>query len=109
MVAYNSQTPDDHRRLLSADVAEQLRAALVAHWQQPATSNGAIAIALDEAARDAKQRHLRPEELLLALKAIEQQVAGSLQRVDSDERDHLRAWLVGACLRAYFGEPEASG
>jgi hypothetical protein len=91
--------------MLSADVAEQLRGALTARWDQPADSDGILADALDEAARDAKQRQLRPEELLLALKAIEEQVANSLARVDTEERDELRHWLVGACMRAYFNDP----
>jgi len=103
MVAYNPRTPDDHRRLLSADVAEQLRAALTARWNKSGSDESLIAT-LAEAARDARERQLRPEELLLALKAIEEQVANSVRHVDTDQREHLRRWMVGACLRAYFSD-----
>ena len=103
MVAYNPRTPDDHRRLLSADVAEQMRAALTARWGQPDSDEPLVA-AVADAARDARERQLRPEELLLALKAIEDQVANSVRHVDTDQRDHLRRWMVAACLRAYFSD-----
>lgn len=104
MVAYNSRTPDDHRRLLSADVADQLRAALTARWDKASDSDALLVTALAEAARDAREKQLLPEELLLALKAIEEQVANSMRHVDTDQRDHLRRWLVSVCLRAYFGD-----
>jgi hypothetical protein len=104
MVAYNPRTPDDHRRLLSTDVGDRLRAALTARWEKASDSDALLVAALAEAARDARERHLLPEELLLALKAIEEQVANSVRFVDTDQRDHLRRWLVSVCLRAYFGD-----
>jgi hypothetical protein len=109
MIAYNPRIPPDRRRTLSAEVSEQLRAALEAHWQQSPRSGEQLASALWSAARDAKEHQLRPEELLLAMKALERQVAESLASgvpVDLDERDEFRHWLVGACLRAYFGSEE---
>ena len=93
--------------MLSADVAEQLRTALAARWERPMDSDALLRAALGEAARDAKQRLLRPEELLLALKAIEDQVAASIDRIDAEEREQLRHWLVGACMRAFFNDPQA--
>lgn len=60
--------------------------------------NGAIAAAAD----DARTRGLRPEELLLALKAIEEDVATALDVRDTQDRDRFRTWLVGACMRAFF-------
>ena len=104
MVAYNSEFPLGPRRTISSDVANRLRAALTARWDQTTESDGALTSALAEAAQDARERQLRPEELLLALKAIEEQVASAARRVDEDERNDFRQWLVGACLRAYFAE-----
>ena len=51
---------------------------------------------------------MRAEELLLALKAIEEEVAKTLGVVDTQDRDRFRIWLVGACMRAFFAESTAS-
>jgi hypothetical protein len=94
--------------MLAPEVADQLRSALIARWQRPEESDALLSDALAEAARDARQRQLRPEELLLALKAIEEPVAESLGRADDEARSSFRQWLVGACMRAYFAD-EAKG
>ena len=52
---------------------------------------------------------MRPEELLLALKAIEEDVAETLKVVDTQDRDRFRIWLVRACMRAFFSEEPESG
>lgn len=108
MVAYNPRTPADRRRMLSADVAERLHAAIVARWQDVADDD-ALTAALSEAAQDARQRSLLPEELLLALKAIEEEVGDKLRAVDADDRDRFRHWLVGACMRAFFNDQGSQG
>ena len=58
--------------------------------------------ALAAAAQDAKARGLRAEELLLALKRSEEDVALTLDVADTQDRDRFRIWLVGACMRAFF-------
>jgi hypothetical protein len=102
MVAYNPRSPDDERRSLTRDVATQLRSAITARWTQPAGFDSVLGSALSAAADDARTRGLRPEELLLALKAIEQDVATTLDVDDTQDRDRFRIWLVGACMRAFF-------
>jgi hypothetical protein len=67
-----------------------------------------LAAALAAAAQDARTRGLRPEELLIALKAIEHEVALSLEVDDTQDRDRFRIWLVGACMRAFFAETPKS-
>jgi hypothetical protein len=110
MVAYNPRSPRDDNRLLSTDVASQLRAALSVRWTDPSAFDGPLTAALTAAAQEAHARGFRPEELLVALKAIEQDVALSLHVDDTQDRDRFRIWLVGACMRAFFAEtpePEA--
>ena len=102
MVAYNPRSPRDEQRSLSAEVTRQLHSALTAHWMDPAGSEQALNDALAVAADEARTRGLRPEELLLALKAIEEDVATTLDVVDTQDRDRFRIWLVGACMRAFF-------
>lgn len=102
MVAYNPRLPDDERPTLPPAVAAELHAALVARWKEPEAFDALLESALSAAARDAKARGLRPEELLLALKKSEQDVANTLDVGDTQDRDRFRIWLVGACMRAFF-------
>jgi hypothetical protein len=92
--------------MLSPEAAAQLRAAIAERWKRPQHSDDSLADALTIAAREARSRSLRPEELLLALKAIEEDVAIAAQVVDSEERDRFRFWLVGACMRAFFSDEQ---
>jgi len=104
MVAYNPRSPRDDSRRLSPDVAAQLHSALCCRWTDPASFDGVLTAALAAAAEEAHARGLRPEELLMALKAIEQDVALSQDVIDTQDRDRFRIWLVGACMRAFFAD-----
>jgi hypothetical protein len=46
--------------------------------------------------------HLRPEELVLAIKALEDEVGGTRGVLAHADRRALRARLVTACIHAYF-------
>jgi hypothetical protein len=105
MVAFNPKSPSDESRSLSPAVAAQLRMSLSARWTKPAGFDAAVSAALAAAADEARARGLRPEELLLALKAIEEDVALTLDIADTQDRDRFRTWLVGACMRAFFATP----
>lgn len=108
MVAYNPRLPESDRPTLATAVAAQLHAALVARWQESEAYDALLESALAAAAKDAKARGLRPEELLLALKKSEQDVANTLDVVDTQDRDRFRMWLVGACMRAFFATDQRS-
>jgi AMMECR1 domain-containing protein len=105
MVAYKPRSPqDDSSRSLSPDVAARLRSALGAHWAQAEGYEAELRAALQVAAQDARARGMRPEELLLAMKAVEEDVAVTLEVEDTQDRDRFRIWLVGVCMRAFFAE-----
>ena len=106
MVAYNPRSPDDERPTLPSEIAAQLRAALSARWSRSETNDSVLESALAAAAHDAKERGLRPEELLIALKRIEEDVADALDVANTQDRDRFRTWLVGACMRAFFGSDQ---
>jgi len=108
MVAYNPRSPRDDNRMLSPEVAAQVRAAIAGRWNRPESADSALTSALASAAEEARRRSMRPEELLLALKAIEEDVAVSSKVEDREERDRFRFWMVGACLRAFFSEEQES-
>jgi hypothetical protein len=108
MVAYNPRFPRDDNRSLSPDVAARLRSALTAHWAREEGDVAELSTAITSAAQDARALGMRPEELLLALKAIEEEVAKTLGVLDTHDRDRFRIWLVGACMRAFFAESTTS-
>lgn len=60
------------------------------------------------AAREARARGLRAEELLLELKGIEQQVANALDLEDREARDRFRTWLIHSCLDTFFDSAPAN-
>ena len=104
MVAYNPRSPLDDSRSLSSNAVAQLRSALGAHWAESEGCDAELAAALKVVAQDARMRGLRPEELLLAMKAIEKETAVTLRVDNTQDRDRFRTWLVGACMRAFFAQ-----
>jgi hypothetical protein len=58
--------------------------------------------AIQSAARDARERSIPPEMLLVQLKLVAEE-AGVFPSIGVDEESNvLREWLVTACVNAYF-------
>ena len=104
MAAYNPSSPRDGNRSLSPEVAARLRLALDAYWAEITGHDAELKAALSAAAHEARARGLRPEELLLALKNIEENAARTLKIEDTQDRDRFRIWVAGACMRAFFAD-----
>ncbi|HZO19678.1 MAG TPA: hypothetical protein VFB46_11890 [Gemmatimonadaceae bacterium] len=66
----------------------------------PAVGDQALHAALKSVAAEARERSLRPEELIVTLKQIVEEVPGA--RVSSIEERRLREWIVTTCISAYF-------
>jgi hypothetical protein len=98
MNAPNPLTPDP--RPLSAQTVEQLRQAILNRRQSPALGDDALRRALEAVAAEARQRDLRPEELIVTLKQIVDEAPGA-RLISGDDR-RLREWIVSTCIRAYF-------
>ncbi len=88
-------------RPLSERVDAQLRDAIVGVQRNTGTED-ALREALREAAAEARQRGLRPEELIIALKALIDDLPG-MRSPATEDRVRLRDRIVSACIRAYFG------
>ena len=88
-------------RPLSESILEQVRRALQERRQSPAAGDSALQAALQAVAVEARERSLRPEELIVALKHVIDEAAGS-RSAGEDRR--LREWIVTTCIRAYFEE-----
>lgn len=98
MNAPNPLTPDP--RPLSAHTVELLRQAIQDRRQTPAVGDEALRRALEAVAGEARQRALRPEELIVTLKQVIDDTPGA--RLSSGDDRRLREWIVSTCIRAYF-------
>jgi hypothetical protein len=106
MIAHDSRGTPEDARALSAALVRRLREAIDARWAAKGgdadLAVAALAAALQDAAVEARERALHPEELILAIKALEREVAATRGDLGHADRRALRAWLVTACVRAYF-------
>jgi len=98
MNAPNPLMPES--RPLSEATLEQLRTALKDRRQSPAMGNEALQAALEVVAAEARERALRPEELIVTLKQLMDDPRTA--RSTSSEDRQLREWVVTTCIRAYF-------
>jgi hypothetical protein len=101
MNAPNPLMPES--RPLSEATLEQLRRAIHERRQSPAIGESALQKALQVAATEARERLLRPEELIVTLKQVVDEAPGG--RLASGEDRRLREWMVTTCIRAYFEGP----
>lgn len=102
MVAHNTSSHGEPPRSLSAEVETQLARALAALAGAKRTEpDGALKLALEAAAHEARERGLMPEELILAFKNLEQRLT---PRGDNNEetRVALRTKIIRALLEAYY-------
>ena len=96
--------PDQPLRGFSYGIATALSSALTALARRDDEANmAAVRDAVGAAAAEARQRGLRPEELVLAFKGIEDEVVMQLDAKSKSAHETLRSRLVSALLSAYFG------
>jgi len=108
MVAYDSRRVPDPEHMLRPETIGALRAALAEQRGVGAEPVTSLSEAIRAASREARERHLPPEALLIQLKSLADEVG--LPPVPSSQdrakRRAVREWMVTACLRAYW-EDEA--
>ena len=98
MNAPNPLMPES--RSLSEPTLEHLRRAIQERRQSPAIGDAPLQAALHAVAAEARERSLRPEELIVALKQIMDEPRSA--RAGSGEERQLREWIVTTCIRTYF-------
>lgn len=93
--------------MLSAETIARLRDALVDQWRSARLESEETHAAIVALAREARERRVYPEALIVMIKAIEMEVLRGEVAGTPLARRHLREWLVTSCLRAYY-ESEAT-
>jgi hypothetical protein len=88
-------------RPLSERVRGSLHQAIAGVYRNEPDADGALRDALRDAAVEAHQRALRPEELIIALKALLEDIPGG-HGAAAAEQLRIRDRIVSACITAYF-------
>ena len=101
MVAHDPRRwPDPEKRLTDRTIAS-LREAIVAQKNLGPSPSPQLETAIQAAARDARERGINPEVLLVQLKLIAEE-SGVTPILGDGASGALREWLVTACVTAYY-------
>lgn len=102
MMAFDSRSSSDRPRLSDQTVAE-LREVVLQLWSAPESVDGQLGRALDALVREARERALRAEDVLVAVKGL----LADLPQLDDPARRmegvRFREQLVTRCIKAYYG------
>jgi hypothetical protein len=104
MVAYDPTRPPDRSRELSEASVARLRDAIAEQWRTAQPESAETRDALLSIAREARERGIHPETVIVALKRIETDVVQDVPERSAVVRRQLTEWLVTTCVRAYFDE-----
>ena len=108
MMAHDSRPTPERRRLSDATVAE-LRQAVLQLWASPLAAPSALGSAMDRLVREARDRTLRAEEVLVEVKGV----LATLPELDAPERRlesaRFREQLITRCIQAYYAGTSDSG
>ncbi len=102
MMAFDSRSTNERPRLSAQTVAE-LRQAVLLLWTAPDAADGQLGSAMDALVREARERALRAEDVLIEVKGL----LADLPELEAPERRmegaRFREQLVTRCIKAYYG------
>jgi hypothetical protein len=103
MVARHTNTPEEPFRSLSPEVEEQLERALhdFAAAASPVVPDS-LRATLERAGNEARERKLRPEELILVFKALERRIGVRFPDPSTPGDPTFRTRLIRALLEGYY-------
>lgn len=105
MMAFDSRSTPERPRLSEQTVAE-LRHAVLQLWTAPGAADGQLGRAMDALVREARERALRAEDVLIEVKGL----LADLPQLDDPNRRmesaRFREHLVTRCIKAYYGKGE---
>ena len=89
---------------LSESTMKELRRALTEQLKEPGNPTPELANLLKEVAREAREKNIRPEELIVMFKQLWNSLAESLRPQNADQYERVRQRLVTLCIQAYYAE-----
>jgi hypothetical protein len=83
---------------------KELRTALTEQLQQPDRPTQKLTTLLRKVAREAHDRDIKAEELLIIFKQFWNALTESLRPQNADQYERVRQRLVTLCIQAYYAE-----
>jgi hypothetical protein len=83
---------------------KELRTALIEQLKKPDGPTPELASLLRKVAKEARERSIPPEELIVTFKQLWNSLAESLRPQNADQYERVRQRLVTLCIQAYYAE-----
>jgi predicted transcriptional regulator len=83
---------------------KELRTALTEQLKRPERPTPELTELLKRIAREAHEKDIRPEELIVMFKQLWNSLAESLRPQNADQYERVRQNLVTLCIQAYYAE-----
>jgi flagellar biosynthesis regulator FlaF len=89
---------------LSESTIEELKSALAEQLKHAHSPSSELTTALRKAGAEAREKKIKPEELLVLFKQIWNSLAESVRPPSSELQERMRQNLVTLCIQAYYAE-----
>jgi hypothetical protein len=83
---------------------KELEAALTEQLRKPDNPTPELNALLRRVAREAREKNIRPEELLVSFKQLWNSLAEATRARPVDQFERMRETLVTTCIKAYYAE-----
>ncbi|HWL40767.1 MAG TPA: hypothetical protein VNO75_11075 [Gemmatimonadaceae bacterium] len=83
---------------------KELRSALTDQLRQPDAPTTELSELLRRIGREAHEKGIRPEQLIIIFKQLWNSLAESLRPQNVDQYERIRQRLVTLCIQAYYAE-----
>jgi DNA primase len=83
---------------------KELRAALTEQLKRPNGPTPELTRLLKKVGAEARQKNVRPEQLLVIFKQLWNSLAESLRPQNPEQQERVRQTLVTLCIQAYYAE-----
>jgi hypothetical protein len=92
------------RQELSRETRERLKVAVLRRWQDPTGGEGELREALRQAALEARGTRMRAEELIVAFKALWDEMPALHGGGPNGSEARLRERVISMSIRAYYSD-----
>jgi hypothetical protein len=89
---------------LSESLMKELQSALTEQMRKPDHAAPELHSLLTRVAREAREKGIRPEQLLVSFKQVWNSLTDSMHARSADQYERIRQDLVTACIKAYYAE-----